>query len=174
MKKKLVIILIIIISIIGLEKTSDKIPTLNLPTFQIINQKKEKPIGTLIIKKINLKQNIYNTDSIENTVEKNVTVLKESIFPPNENSIIFLAAHSGTGKIAFFQELDKLKENDTITLIYNHKKYDYKVKSIWEEKKNGYININKEIENQLILTTCSPTKDNLQLIINCTRKESIA
>ena len=171
MKRKFLISIIILISILGIWKTNNKTSINQLPKFLIINQNKEKPLGTLIIKKINLKQSIYNKNSTENTVEKNVTVLNESIFPPNENSIIFLAAHSGTGKIAYFQRLDQLQEKDTVILIYNNKKYNYQVKDIWEEEKNGYINVNKEIEDQLILTTCSPTKNNLQLIINCIRKE---
>ena len=172
MKKKLLLILFIIICILSLLKINNNVPNSKLPNFIVINNKKEKPIGTLIIKKINLKQAIYNKASIENTVEKNVMVLKESVFPPNENSIIFLAAHSGTGKIAFFQELDQLKEKDTITLIYNNKKYNYQIKNIWEENKNGFINVNKELQDQLILTTCSPTKNNTQLIINSIKKES--
>ena len=39
-------------------------------------------------------------------------------------------------------------------------------KDIWEIEKTGSINIEKENNTQLILTTCSPTKENYQLIIN--------
>jgi LPXTG-site transpeptidase (sortase) family protein len=133
---------------------------------------KETPIGKLIIKNINLKQNLYSINSEENTIEKNVEILKESIYPDKDNSLMILAAHSGTGEIAYFEELDKLNINDEIILIYKNKKYTYIIKEIWEEKKNGYININKENKKQLILTTCSPNKYNYQLIINCIEKES--
>ena len=34
--------------------------------------------------------------------------------PNEQNSILFLAAHSGTGEIAYFQNLDKLKPKDII------------------------------------------------------------
>ena len=85
---------------------------------------------------------------------------------------MFIAAHSGIGKIAYFEELDELKPNDEIILNINNKTYKYIVKEYWEEKKNGYINVNKESKKQLILTTCSPNKDNYQLIINCIEKES--
>ena len=43
---------------------------------------------------------------------------------------------------------------------------------MWEEIKNGFINVNKEPDNQLILTTCSPIHNNYQLIVNCIEKES--
>ena len=56
-------------------------------------------------------------------------------------------------------------------IIYKNKKYIYSVKNIWEENKNGYIHINRENEKQLILTTCSKTKKNKQLVINSTLKE---
>ena len=41
--------------------------------------------------------------------------------PNEENSILFLAAHSGTGEIAYFQNLDKLKPKDIIKLKYKKK-----------------------------------------------------
>ena len=129
--------------------------------------------GKLIIKKINLKEELFPINSDENTIERHVSILKESIYPDKDNSLMIIAAHSGTGKIAYFQELDKLEINDEIVLIYKNNKYTYYVKNIWEEKKNGYININKENKKQLVLTTCSPNKEGYQLVINCIEKESI-
>lgn len=131
------------------------------------NIKKTELFGTLIIKKINLKEDIYNIGNKNNTIEKHVTILEQSIIP----ELIIIAAHSGTGKIAYFERLDELKINDEITLINNKKKKTYIVKEIWEEKKNGYININKEKKNQLVLTTCSPKNNKYQLIVNCIIKD---
>lgn len=131
------------------------------------NIKKTELFGTLIIKKINLKEDIYNIGNKNNTIEKHVTLLEQSIIP----ELIIIAAHSGTGKIAYFERLDELKINDEITLINNKKKKTYIVKEIWEEKKNGYININKEKKNQLVLTTCSPKNNKYQLIVNCIIKD---
>lgn len=161
---RLIIILLSILIIIFL-KDNKEIKNV-IPIFSI--KENSERIGIIKIPKINLKEYLYKIDSEENTIEKNITILKESSFP----SIIFLAAHSGEGKIAYFEKLDQLELNDEIILTMNKKKYYYIVKEIWEEKKNGYINVNKEIENQLILTTCSPKKDNTQLIINCIEKES--
>ena len=124
--------------------------------------------GMLIINKINLKEELFPINSSENTIEKHVSILKEST-----TNLMIIAAHSGIGPLAYFQELDKLELNDEIILIIENKKYIYKVKDIWEEKKTGYISFNRENTKQLILTTCSPNKEGYQLVINCIEKESI-
>ena len=140
---------------------------------KIVQQSNQKnQIGELKIEKLNLQEPLFNINSQENTIEKHITILKESIFPQHENSIMFIAAHSGTGKIAYFEELDQLKLNDTIILTLENKNYFYQVKDIWEEKKNGYINVNKENKKQLVLTTCSPNHPSYQLVINCIEKAS--
>ena len=142
------------------------------PQFVWIKNNDTEKVGKLIINKINLDEDIYNLNSSKNNVEEHVTILKESTMPNEDKSTFILAAHSGTGKIAYFEELDKLTINDEIILYYKNKKYIYIVKDIWEERKNGYIHINNEDKRQLVLTTCSPNKDKYQLIINCTEKES--
>ena len=136
-----------------------------------LNYAKKDFLASLKIDKINLHQPIYNLSSPKNNVEENVSILEGSILPDQENSIIFIAAHSGVGKIAYFNDLDKLKINDIVTLYYKDKLYKYTVFSIYEEKKNGYIHANKEKENQLILTTCSKNK-NKQLVVNCIEKRA--
>ena len=123
-------------------------------------------IGEIIIEKIKLQQKLYPINSTKNNIEKNVTILKHSEDPNINNSIMFIAAHSGTGKIAYFKNLDKLKKTDIIKLTYKDNHYIYEIKDIWEIEKTGSINIEKENNTQLILTTCSPTKENYQLIIN--------
>ncbi len=141
---------------------------------EIIEEEKliEKSIGKIIIKKINLEKQLYNIESSENNVNKNITILKGSIEPSEHNSIMFIAAHSGTGKLAYFKDLDKLEKNDQIQLFYKNKNYYYQVTNKWETKKDGDIEITKSEGKQLILTTCSPTNKDKQLIINCIEKES--
>lgn len=134
-------------------------------------QNKEEIIGNLIIDKINLDMPLYNIESKNNNIEENVTILNESILPPNEKSIIILAAHSGTSKVSYFNDLDKLKINDTILLTINNIKNTYQITNIYKQKKNGYIKVNKENKDQLILTTCDPNNNKYQLIINSTKKE---
>ena len=156
-------------SIIKIEKKII-IPKITLSTIKKVDH---EIIGELVITKINLYQKLYAKDSPKNNVEENVTILEPSTSPDQENSIIILAAHSGDAYNSYFQNLDQLEIKDEILLVYKNKKYYYEVKEIWEEKKNGYINVNKNKENQLILTTCSPNKENYQLVINCIKKESI-
>lgn len=139
----------------------------NKPNLKL-NLFKERPYGRLSINKINLNEDFYKINSPQNNVEKHVTVLENSDFP----NLLILAAHSGEGDIAYFEDLDDLKVNDEIIISHNNKKYHYYIKEIWEEKKNGYINLNKESNNQLVLTTCSPKHKGYQLIINCIEKES--
>lgn len=159
--KNILIGILIILSILTI--TKDYQTTIK---YKIVEEKER--IGKITIPKINISNYLYKVDSEENTIEKNITILKESNFP----NILFLAAHSGEGRIAYFENLDKLEKNDSVFLIMDHKKYTYQVEDIWEEKKNGYINVNKTVENQLVLTTCSPNKKNTQLIINCIEKDS--
>lgn len=128
----------------------------------------EIPIARLIIKDLNINQDIYSIKSKENNVDKNVTILKESILPDNDNSIVFLAAHSGTSKVSYFTKLNKIKSNVRIEFYYNHKKYTYKISEIEEQDKNGYIEIHKADKKQLILTTCSTKNKKKQLLIKST------
>lgn len=173
------IIILFVLSLLKLEyKVFEKINfniknpqiELNIPTFKL--KEDDEPIGKLIINKININHNLYDINNPQNNVDKNITILSGSTSPELKESIIFIAAHSGTGKTAYFKNLDKLNKNDNITLIYKNKKYNYIVKEKWETNKNGYLDIQKENINQLILTTCSPNKKNKQLIINCIKKES--
>ena len=160
MVKRIYILLLILIII-----------TTSLSIIKISDNKiliKNNKYGEIIIDKINLNEELFPINSDENTIERHVSILKDST-----KELIIIAAHSGTGPLAYFQNLDKLEINDEIILVIKNKQSIYKVKDIWEEKKNGYININKEKTNQLILTTCSPNKEGYQLVINCIIKESI-
>ena len=129
-------------------------------------------IGKIIIDKININKKLYSINNSKNNIEENITILKESIEPNNNESIIFLAAHSGYGEKAFFKDLDKLEQNDKVILSYENIDYLYIVKDKWETNKDGDIEVPKENKKQLILTTCSTKDKHKQLIINCIEKES--
>ena len=116
-------------------------------------------IGTLTIDKLNLSRKIYNINSSHNNVEENVTILNDDM------NLIVLAAHSGPGYIAFFNNLDKLELNDTVNLTYNNKNLVYKVINIEEQPKDGTIEINKTDKQRLILTTCSKKDKTKQLVV---------
>ncbi len=132
--------------------TSNKVNYIN-------NNIKEKPIAKLHIDKINLTKDIYDINSSHNNVEENVTILND------DKNLIVLAAHSGPGSIAYFNNLDKLDLNDKISLIKNNKENNYKVIKIEEQVKDGTIEINKTNKERLILTTCSKKDKNKQLVI---------
>ena len=122
-------------------------------------------LATISISKINLYDKpIYKPHSSKNNIEKNITILKESIMPEQEESIIFLMAHSGIGSTAYFKNLHKLEINDKIDLNYNKTIYTYKIIKIYEVEKNGYLEIKKKNTKELILTTCS-NEETKQLII---------
>ncbi len=123
------------------------------------NKVNSEIIGSLTIEKINLTKDIYSIDSSHNNVEENVTILND------DDDLIVLAAHSGSGAIAYFDDLDLLELNDIINLTYNDKDLVYKVIDIEEQVKDGTIEINKTDEKRLILTTCSKKDKNKQLVI---------
>ena len=156
-KIKILIILILLIN--------NKVPTKNISKKKIDND------NYLIIEKINLKQPFFNINNENNTIEKNIEILKESIMPDKNNSIVFIAAHSGEGDIAYFNSLIDLNINDELILYYKNKYYKYSIIEKYEEPKNGYIDVDKYKEKQLVLTTCHPYKKNKQLVINAIKKE---
>ena len=170
MWKKIILLLIyLLICILIYQKYTNQEPTNIITSLKdriSTPSIKEIPIGQLIIPKLSLNEELYQKSSSNNNVEKHVTILSPSKDPAQNNTTIFIAAHSGTGKIAYFKNLDKLTIGDQINLIYNSKHYTYIVKDSWETKKTGTISVPKENTNQLILTTCSPKRDGYQLIIN--------
>lgn len=131
----------------------------------------EKPIGKIIIPKIDLEQYLFKKESSQNNIDKNVTILESSEYPNIDKSTLIIAAHSGIGKIAFFNRLNEIQLNDTIIIEYNNTEYKYMVKNIYEKEKDGNIYYHPENKNQLLLTTCCPNKDNCQLIIQCIKIE---
>ena len=125
----------------------------------------------LEINKLNLLQPIYYMNHEKNNVEENVTILEGSILPIEENNILFLAAHSGEGSIAYFNHLDKLVIGDQVNIYMKNHTYQYIVNDFWEEKKNGFIHVNKNKKKQLILTTCSTRNKEKQLVVSAIEKE---
>lgn len=115
--------------------------------------------GFLIIPSLNMAYGFYDTQSKLNDVNKNVALIDSNI----ENTYI-LAAHSGMGNLAYFNDLKYLRKKDKIYLKFENKTLEYEVVNIRSNIKNGKIRI-KNKENQLILTTCDQIKKGNQLII---------
>ena len=115
--------------------------------------------GYLIIPSISMNLGFYYYDDEKNNVNQNVTLINTNI----ENTYI-LAAHSGNGYLAYFNDLRYLKVDDEIIIKFENKENHYKIKRIRNEIKDGSINILNE-KNQVILTTCNQVKKGYQLII---------
>lgn len=103
---------------------------------------------------INLREGIYNFDNKKNTIETNVSILKNSILPENDNSVLLLAAHSGNSDNAYFKNLYKLKYKDSVNIYYNKNLYKYEVNNIYVINKSDDFFIKKFNKKTLILITC--------------------
>ena len=128
------------------------------------HEKNNNYLGILIIPSIDMIYGFYDLDNKLNDVSKNVTLINSNI----DNTYI-LAAHSGSGNLAFFNDLKLLKEKDKVYLKFKDKINEYEIENIRSEKKTGKINIKRE-ENQVILTTCDQVKKGNQLIIEASLK----
>lgn len=135
-----------------------------------LNQKVKKEklikyIAVLEIPKINLKKGLVSPNSNLNNVNKNIQILTTSNMPDQKEKNLILAAHSGSSKVSFFKNINKLVLNDYIYVYYQNIKYYYKIIRKYEVEKTGKISIeNKNKQTLLTLTTCS-YKKNKQLII---------
>lgn len=122
-------------------------------------------VGVLEIPKINFKRGFLDIKDKNNNVNKNIQVLENSAMPIVNGGLLVIAGHSGSGRGAFFRNLYKLKENDQIYIYYENIKYIYQVQKYYEETKDGNISIDKNSESTLVLTTCSQTDKNKQIVI---------
>lgn len=119
----------------------------------------------LHIPKINLKKGIYDKDDERNNIEENVTIHKLSNYPHEENSNVILMAHSGSGKKAFFKDINKLDNDSLIELYHQRVKYIYKIDNNYEIDKNGTASIKRDTNKKTItLITCNQKDKSKQLI----------
>ena len=121
-------------------------------------------IAILEIPTISLKEVLYSLNSKNNSINKGIQILNNSIMPDQEKSKLYLAAHSGNSSISLFNDLENLSIDDEIYLYYKKKKYIYHVTSCYLEKKTGSITIPNK-DNMLVLTTCSQQNKGNQFIV---------
>ena len=122
-------------------------------------------IGVLEIPKINLKRGFLSIDNPDNTVSKNIQVIKESDMPDVENGLLIIAGHSGTGRLAFFKELHKLSDMDKVYIYYKDTKYTYTVIDKYEVEKTGRALIKRKKNiTSLALITCNQEDKTKQII----------
>jgi len=121
--------------------------------------------GILSIPQISLKKGIYEIDDKRNNIEENVTIHKLSNYPNQDNSNLILMAHSGTGKKAFFNDINKLNNNSLIEFYYQRVKYVYKISNYYTIEKNGYAKIERDNTKKTItLITCNKEDKTKQLV----------
>ena len=117
-------------------------------------------VGTITIEKINLNRQFRKGGNVDKEI-----VMLDSNFPDLKNSLLVLAAHSGTSPFSFFNYLYKLQLRDIIKITYDNKTYNYKIIDIYQVKKNGKAEFYK-INNKrtLALITCTNNVKDKQTI----------
>lgn len=130
-----------------------------------VKEATEKFIAVIEIPKINLRNGIYEKNSLLNNVDKNVQILKDSSFPNEKNGNVILAAHSGSGKVAYFKNLVKLEKNDNINIYYDNNIYSYKVEKIYKVDKTGKIELEDHSSSILTLITCDQQDKSKQIVV---------
>lgn len=141
------------------------------PRLEKLNNKmKEKYIGVIEIPSIELKRGLPDPYSSNNFVNKNIEIIKPYHMPDEEGKVMILASHSGTSKVAFFDNLRYISLNDNVYIYYNDIKYEYKVIDKYQIKKTGYFNL-KDYDNEtlLALITCNPNNSKKQIVVICKR-----
>ena len=73
-----------------------------------------------------------------------------------ENGNVILAAHSGTGYLAFFKNLYKLVLGDEAKITYKGYVYTYKIVNIYNVPKTGKVRVGRNNQKTcLTLITCT-------------------
>ena len=124
-------------------------------------------IAVIKIPKIGLEKGLASKGSYWNNVNRNIEILSESDMPDVDKGNVILASHSGNSRISYFRKLNKLQNDDIVSIVYNGKEYKYKMVNSYEIEKNGYAHIVRNAEkNTLTLITCKHNT-NKQLIVIC-------
>lgn len=130
-----------------------------------INNETEMYLGYLSIPKINLRKGFFSIDSVQNDVEKNILIVRGSSYPDVDKGNFIIAAHSGTGWKAFFNDLYKLNQSDEIIVEYNGKNYHYAITKIYKQEKTGTVAIYRNYDKTtLTLITCTNNDSRTQTI----------
>lgn len=126
----------------------------------------------LSIPNLNINRPLYPIHDKRNNVEKEVMVLETSDFSLGN---ITLAAHSGDGYNAYFNNLDQLDEKMYIYIIYKNYIYTYSLIRSEEVDKTGYVTIKTYSYPTIKLITCKKNDSKKQLIYTAklSKKEKI-
>lgn len=129
-----------------------------------IKHQDDKYFAILEIPKIELKKILFPINDSNNNVDKNLLIVKESVFPENERSNVIIAGHSGNGKNAYFKNLYKINIGEELVLYYNDYIYTYEVKEIEFQDKTGTLYLSQDYQKMLTLITCTRNDSKHQTI----------
>lgn len=150
--------LLILIGLVIPSNYSNKIKESYLEERIAVEEKiaqEEEYFAILEIPDINLKKELLTISDINNNVDKNLLVIKESTFPGGLRSNVIIAGHSGNGKNAYFRDLYKVKMGSDIKLYYNGYLYTYEICEIELQDKTGTLYLNRNYQDMITLITCT-------------------
>ena len=76
-----------------------------------------------------------------------------------------LAGHSGSGRVSYFKNLDKLVIGDISYIYYGGIKYTYKVTNIYDIEKNGTALITRDLDKTTLTMITCRHNTNKQIIV---------
>lgn len=138
---------------------------------EVKKQNKTNYIAILKIPKIDLERGLVDPNSYLNDVKYNIEIVEGSSMPNKKNSNLIIASHSGTARISYFRNLNKLAINDTVLLIYQNKTYKYKVVNKYEIEKTGTAKIIRDSDKTTITLITCKYKTNKQIVVIATLEE---
>lgn len=119
------------------------------------------------IPQIELFKPLYFNDDDKNIVDCNIEVIKGSNLPNYSGGNLILAAHSGIGNNAYFNEIDKLEISDFIYIKYDDFIYTYVINDIYYQDKDGNLEFKMDYNyTNLVLVTCTKLEIDKQLVIS--------
>lgn len=128
-------------------------------------KRKSEYVAILEIPNIKFKRGLYNKESSNNIIDKNIVFLNSSDMPSEINSRVVIVGHSGDDSNSYFKNLYKLKRTNLMHLYYENYKYTYKISDIYEVKKTGTIALeSKKDISTLVLVTCKGYTKQLVII----------
>ncbi len=151
------------------DRTSDEeeTTTTDVPTTNTTNTPTTNYVAVLKVPRIGLEKGLCDLGTSCNNVNKNIQILRDSDYPNVENGNFMLAGHSGSGRTAYFKNLNKLKIDDEVSVYFDGKLYTYKVVNTYDIEKTGEASIVRNAEKTtLTLITCRHNT-NKQIIYIC-------
>lgn len=125
-----------------------------------------KYYAAIEIPSIEMKQGIKKDNGSNKIIDASVASLVTSDMPDVDNGNYVLAGHSGNGNKSYFKDVGTMKENDTIIIYYNAKKYYYKVYNVSEVHETNLTPLERVKDKTIVtLITCKNTDDQYRIIV---------